>query len=492
MKAPSNDIFLLIKSMTKSERRYFRQFSARHTIGEQNQYVTLFDAIDALEEYDEEKLKARLDGSSYVTYFAVAKQYLYQQILESLHQYHLNNNSEEKIKKQLHLAKILIQKKLLQQAESLLKKTRKQVETYTLWEYAAELIAVERRLQRSRKGGTAVAVQASYEALKSILETQLRNNQYWQLSHLIIGMHLENVKVNQPEKLSILHETAQTLLQMDVPADDTAKIDYYKALATYYFMTGEVPKAAEYNRSLLTLFDNHPFLIALEKEQYIAVFNNYLIDNHILGNYELLEEGVARLRKLPTQAIFNSILNLDVKVLELTYSLQLNARIAQRQFASALELLPALEKELKQHQSAIAVNYLLTFHYLSAYINFANARYDATLDCIEAMRNPAFKGLMGELQIAADRLLLLTHYELGNYLLLDNLIQSTRRSRRQQELKSALEDCLFKHLKKLATLSDVKKRERQLQQLKKELNELKSTEGRAWNYFDFDWWLGDC
>src|SRR5690606_23497920 len=111
-----------------------------------NQYVALFDAIDSLEEYDEEKLKARLDGSSYVEYFAVAKQYLYQQILESLHHYHLNNNFEEKIKKQLHLAKILIQKKLLQQAESLLKKTRKQIETYAAWDYSAELIAVERRL----------------------------------------------------------------------------------------------------------------------------------------------------------------------------------------------------------------------------------------------------------------------------------------------------------------------------------------------------------
>ena len=489
MKTPSNDLFLLIKSLTKSERRYFRQFAARHIIGEQNQYLSLFEAIDAQKEYDESALKLSIEGTSYAKYLAVAKQYLQEQILESLHLFHQYKDPEEKIKKQLHLSKVLIQKKLLEQAERLLKKTRRLMEKQAAWECGAELIATERKLKRSQKALNTKNVETSYQTLTVLLEKQAIHNQYWFLSQQIMAAHLENIKVNQAEKKVLLDQVARQLLAMGLPTDAVVKIDYYKALATYHFMNGDVAEAAKYNQQLLNLFDNSPDLVEAEREQYIAVFNNYLIDNHILGNYELLEAGVARLRKLPEQTLFKSIPNLNIKVLELTYSLQLNARIAQKEFESALELLPDLEREMELHQKSIALNYLLSFHYLRAYIYFMNGSYGQTLDCIESLKSPLFKDMMRALQLATDRLLLLTHYELGNYLLLENLLQSTRRAHRQLKVKSALEDCLFKYLKKLSVVTNAKESTGLRQKLKVALLELKASEPNAWEYFDFEYWL---
>ena len=40
-----NNLFTLIKSLTKSEKRYFAIFSKRHILGSQNKYVLLFDAL---------------------------------------------------------------------------------------------------------------------------------------------------------------------------------------------------------------------------------------------------------------------------------------------------------------------------------------------------------------------------------------------------------------------------------------------------------------
>ena len=37
-------LFDLIKSMTMSEKRYFKIYSSKHTIGEKNEYIRLFDA----------------------------------------------------------------------------------------------------------------------------------------------------------------------------------------------------------------------------------------------------------------------------------------------------------------------------------------------------------------------------------------------------------------------------------------------------------------
>ncbi|HRG02247.1 MAG TPA: hypothetical protein PKZ75_14110 [Bacteroidia bacterium] len=54
MKKNSN-AFVVIKNLSMSEKRYFKIFSERHTIGEQNKYIALFDELDkAVEENDTE------------------------------------------------------------------------------------------------------------------------------------------------------------------------------------------------------------------------------------------------------------------------------------------------------------------------------------------------------------------------------------------------------------------------------------------------------
>ena len=52
---PSNELFDLIQSLTKSEKRFFKLHSSLQS-GDKN-YLRLFDAIDRMKEYDETSLK---------------------------------------------------------------------------------------------------------------------------------------------------------------------------------------------------------------------------------------------------------------------------------------------------------------------------------------------------------------------------------------------------------------------------------------------------
>ena len=60
MKAKS-DLFQLIKSLTKSEKRYFKLYAKMHGLHGNQNYLILFDQIDKLaqesEEYNENKIK---------------------------------------------------------------------------------------------------------------------------------------------------------------------------------------------------------------------------------------------------------------------------------------------------------------------------------------------------------------------------------------------------------------------------------------------------
>mgnify|MGYP000023314336 CR=1 FL=1 len=54
---PSNELFQLIKSLTKSEKRYFKLSSSLQS-GEKN-YMKLFDIIEIQDEYDEPAIKQK-------------------------------------------------------------------------------------------------------------------------------------------------------------------------------------------------------------------------------------------------------------------------------------------------------------------------------------------------------------------------------------------------------------------------------------------------
>jgi hypothetical protein len=87
LKTVSDDLYRLIKSLNKSEKGYFKKFAAKNEVGSKQNYIVLFDAIDRMEEYDEERLRVSLKKESFIKQLPVYKVYLFNLILKSLSLY---------------------------------------------------------------------------------------------------------------------------------------------------------------------------------------------------------------------------------------------------------------------------------------------------------------------------------------------------------------------------------------------------------------------
>ena len=87
----SHTLYDLISSMTMSEKRYFKLFSSRHVIGDSNDYIHLFNAIDKQKVYSEDKLRK----ASFVKNLSQEKNYLYRLVLKSLNAYHSNEAAQD-------------------------------------------------------------------------------------------------------------------------------------------------------------------------------------------------------------------------------------------------------------------------------------------------------------------------------------------------------------------------------------------------------------
>src|SRR5690606_11358971 len=116
--AQSEQLFTIVKSLTKAEKRDFRLYVQRLQSNEDTLYVRLFDILDKMEEYDEDQVLARMEDLSKERFVNV-KRHLYTQILKSLRLI-FENIESIKVREQIDFAHILYSKGLYLQSFKLL------------------------------------------------------------------------------------------------------------------------------------------------------------------------------------------------------------------------------------------------------------------------------------------------------------------------------------------------------------------------------------
>ena len=102
---PSAELFDLVKSLSKSEKRFFKLSSSLQT-GEKN-YLQIFDAIEKQSSYDEAALKKQFAKETFVKHFPSEKNHLYKTILKSLRGFHADNSINSVLKQEIKNVEIL-------------------------------------------------------------------------------------------------------------------------------------------------------------------------------------------------------------------------------------------------------------------------------------------------------------------------------------------------------------------------------------------------
>ena len=62
----SEQLFILIKSLSPEEKRQFKLFSSKYQRTKGNNYVRLFDAVDKLSQYDEDQLRKKFKKEKFI------------------------------------------------------------------------------------------------------------------------------------------------------------------------------------------------------------------------------------------------------------------------------------------------------------------------------------------------------------------------------------------------------------------------------------------
>lgn len=444
-KIPSNKLFRLIKSLSGSEKRYFKLFV--HEDGRKsNKYIQLFDAIETQEEFDDGVLKKIIYKGEAIQSrkYSELKAYLYDLILKSLQAFDEKLEVDFRIKQLLNSVRVLYRRSLFADCLDLLKKTKKLAYRYEKFNAILEILDWEKQVAYTQTN-----IDFLDEELPRI---EMEEKEILgRLSNLKTYRHLFLQLLVSLRKDSFLRSeeqrARQKLLKENILIKDIsqasshrAKIFYYRFLSAYHYSLLEFDQFYELGKQLLILMESQPHILEEEKSEYISALSNFALSCNMLGRYEELEKCLEKF-----QLIDPSTRDDHVKIHRQYYTLKFRLCINTGAFEEGLKALNSHLKEVKKFDTTIFEKGDLYFQYF--YIYFGNKDYDKALECLNKWLNLPKTVERKDLYSLARILNLIVHYEMGNSILLNSLIRSTQRFLSKENKLFELERHIVGHIR---------------------------------------------
>lgn len=485
MKKPSDDIFLLIKSLSPSEKRYFRTMAGIKSGGANNAYYKLFMAIDAQEEYDEQALLKKHSKQKFAKNLPMAKQYLQNLLLKNLCAYHAANNTYKEINEKIDAANILHGKGLFAMSKKLLSTARKQAEQHEYFYLAALALRHEiLNITPQTTSNHEAEVRHLHGKLGSLLDILQREREYLLLQGLTLSSFLSTTYLR--DDTTLLHEILRhPLLQENSKPDEAVlRIKYHNTLSRCHFIMGDYHNAYRHAKAEIETFEELPTRMHESQLYYLAQLHNFFSRSLKAQRYEELYPIIQKIRSVPST-------NLQVQKFkyESLFSLEITYYHLAGEFDRAMALTQEIEqadallhdKVRQQHRIALFFNVMATHIYAGDY----------TTALVYANRIINHPPVLQQSYSISKILAIVIHSELGNQDILDSVIRSAYRHLQKQGHLFAMERIILRSFRKLGNIVDNATLQQFLQQLRTELSAAAHDpkEARVLEHFHFIRWI---
>ncbi len=489
----SDQLFQLIKSLSKGEKRHFKLFATRHKGGENAKFLKLFDAIDALADYNEDKILKKVKSIDSAQLSNI-KQHLYKQIMQGLRMLHTANDIDLKIREQIDYAVILYNKCLYQQSAKVLEKAKEMSKKFGKTVLLLDIHEMEKRqvIKFVRRN-----IQGKVEQLipeGEIVQKQLNNiNTFSNLSLKLYAFYLKigfiRNSIDFELANSFLYSTLPVFQEESLSAEE--RIHLYDSLVGYYFFTQDYARGYDYAKKWVALFDKNPSLIASKTELYVKGVNNFLKAQSKLSLYDdflKTTEKFEELKHIPDVYLPE---NIGIQIFRYSSKHKIERYFMLGEFDEGSKEVDKITKELKHYKDKLNQYDLLLFHYKFACMYFGNAQYKETIHWLNEIINTKDVDLRADILSFARILNLISHYELNHTDLVDYYIKSTYRFLSKKEDLHLFQTKIIKFLKKLNMVRTDKELRVAFKDLRDQLLPLANNpyEKRAFMYFDILSWL---
>lgn len=484
-------LFLLIRSLQKSEKRNFKLYATRNSSNEELKVVQLFDVLDKMAEYDEVVLLRKAPAIS-KQQLSNTKALLYKQILASLRLLDNGADIDIQLHEQLDYARILYKKGLYHQSLKLLERIKETAKAHNQVSLLVQVISLEKKIEslhitRSMQDrADQLSAEANAVNSRLVLITQLSN-----LSLQLYSWYIKNGHARNERDEIVLKDYFQKHLPKEAAKGSGfyEKLYLFQSYCWYAFIRHDFLMYYRYTQKWVDLFHDQPFMIEIDTANYIKGMHNLLSAHFDLQNYPKFRQVLQQFEAFAECKTVSESENTRIQVFIYLNIGRINKHFMCGTFREGVQLIPEIEAKLSEYSLYLDRHRILVFYYKFASLYFGCGQYSQAVDYLAKIINWK-TDLRSDLQCYARLLHLIAHYELGNFDILEYLMKSAYRFMLKMENLSGVEEELMRFLRRSLQLSQFEEREA----FKKLLQKLKGLEQnkyetRAFLYLDIISWL---
>lgn len=489
---PSAELHDLIKSLTKSEKRFFKLHSALQS-GDKN-YLRIFDAIDRQKVYDEDAIKKQFEKETFIKHLPSEKNHLYKLILKALRAFHAESSVSGVLKQEIKNIEILYQKGLYTECNKLLHRAKRVARDNERFYYWFELLSWEKMLleEAYESGEFTKDLDALIEEERDVIE-KLRNLAAYHILYSKINyVFRSGGYVRTDEEHAMVEEISEHPL---IKGKNTA-LSWRAATICYYtqgfcqWAKRDWKTSMEKFQRVKQILDEHAPIRSDLPKRYIRTLH-YIINAQIeLHDLKSARANIGHMRELPGQAGFGGQ-NIEAQVFVASFLSELRLLDRSGEHEQAIALTPTIIAGMEQLGERLHKEHEIEFCYTLARVHFGGGEMNKALFWLNKVLNDSEPTLRQDIFTYARLFNLVIHYELGNYDLLEYIVRSTQRFLSKRQRADGMENVLLEHIRKLARTSDPEAKLGLFRSMQREFKPLLAdpNESLVLKYFDVVSWV---
>jgi len=485
-------LFELIKSMTKSEKRYFKLLAGRHTIGEENNYVVLFDYLDKQTTYDEEHIFHVFKNEAFINRFSITKKRLYDHILSALDAFHSTNSIDAQLHKQLHAAEILYNKALYDQAKRIIRSAEKLALKHERYVFLQDISRLNKKMIEN-EGYSEESLPLIEKLATSDQEIELhirQYNLYWQIkSQLFSTLHTKGIARSEEDRAAYL----PIFKQLTEPSEQASFDEIYlynHIQSAYYYAIQDFENSVVHLERNLSHFEKNNDALKNQLNTYLSILTNSIYIHESLGHQEIADVLLAKLKVLSIQQGPELNDDMQIKLFASSRSVELIIHIKRGDFQEALTLIPEIERGIELYDGKITSlrRSFLSFKIATVYLGLCN--YSAALKWVNKIFNDPELDPSEDIIAFTYLIDLLIHMEMKHSQLLPYALKNSQRFLKSRNKIHDFEKVFLQFIGKQIKCKDRFDEEDNWQELLRNLNAFSTDkiEKIAMDYFDFRAW----
>ncbi len=424
-KTPSDKLYRLVRGLSPAEKRYFRLF-IRGKPERDSKYLQLFDAMAAMEPFDDEALRLSIYASEPVESrkYSELKAYLYDLLLKSLQAFDEPHSIEFRLNHHLQSVGVLFKRGQYDACQDLLYKASKIASQYECFTQLLEINRWEKHLAYTR-----MDVDFLHKQFEQLQFTEARASEqlgnvaeYRTLFFQVYTTIKREAQHRGEARMARLHQLAQhpLLSNPDRALSHTARVLYYRTLNLYYYAALESEKFYETGKKLIGILESQPHFLKENLADYIAALSNFILSCGLLKRYDEVRKSLDKLRKMKPLTIDD-----QRKIHRQYYTNKFVLCIFTGAFQEARQEMKRCQEEAERfdpHDYETA-----SFYFQYCCICFGCGDFSGALDYLNQWLNQPRTVEREDLQSLARMLSLILHFEMGNQMLLESLLRSATR-----------------------------------------------------------------